>query len=247
MHNLIVGLGEVGKPLAALLAMRHSVTGVDIRSRMSGTVAVDVMHVCFPYRAGFAKIVTGYIAKYQPSVCIIHSTVVPGSTGTVQANAAASVVYSPVRGRHDTMKEDLKRYTKFVAGSDDDGVGLAVDLFESVGIKAMRFSSAEALELAKLFETTYSGVLIAWAQEMSRFCEMASVDYLDVVQFFAEVGYLPRFVFQPGHIGGHCIMQNLALLAKVRCSPFIDAVRESNDNIRRGDGERLYPIPLERQ
>ena len=73
-------------------------------------------------------------------------------------------------------------------------------------------SSPEALELAKLLETTYFGLLIAWAQEMNRFAETANADYLEVGKFFREIGYLPNVLFQPGFIGGHCVMPNIALL-----------------------------------
>jgi hypothetical protein len=43
-----------------------------------------------------------------------------------------------------------------------------------------------------------------------------------------EIDFLPPVGFQPGYIGGHCIMPNLELLEQVRRSPFIDVMRESN-------------------
>jgi UDP-N-acetyl-D-mannosaminuronate dehydrogenase len=115
-------------------------------------------------------------------------------------------------------------------------------------------SSPEALELAKLLETSYFGILVAWAQEMDRFAESVDADYWEAADFFAEIDFLPPVGFQPGYIGGHCVMPNLDLLEHVRPSPFIDVIRESN--IRRArewrerglsTADRLSPRPARRQ
>jgi UDP-N-acetyl-D-mannosaminuronate dehydrogenase len=99
-----------------------------------------------------------------------------------------------------------------------------------------------------LIETTYLGVLIAWAQETNRFCRAAGADYDDVMQMMREIDYLPPVVFQPGFIGGHCVIPNTYLLEQVRPSPFIDVMRSSNDERRaellaegRSPDERLIP------
>jgi UDP-N-acetyl-D-mannosaminuronate dehydrogenase len=36
-------------------------------------------------------------------------------------------------------------------------------------------------------------------------------------------------VFQPGFVGGHCVIPNTYLLEQVQPSPFIEAIRHSND------------------
>ena len=43
-----------------------------------------------------------------------------------------------------------------------------------------------------------------------------------------RLDFFPPVGFQPGYIGGHCVMPNLNLLEQVRRSPFIDLMRESN-------------------
>ena len=50
----------------------------------------------------------------------------------------------------------------------------------------------ESLELAKLAETTYFGVCIAFAQEMNRYAERVGGDYSEAIDFFEEVDFLPR-------------------------------------------------------
>ena len=83
-------------------------------------------------------------------------------------------------------------------------------------------SSCETLELAKLHETTYFGLMVAWSQEVERFCSDLNANYEEVMKFVEEVSYLPPVTFQPGYIGGHCVMPNIELLKKVRSSPFLN-------------------------
>jgi UDP-N-acetyl-D-mannosaminuronate dehydrogenase len=99
-------------------------------------------------------------------------------------------------------------------------------------------SSPEALELAKLMETTYFGVLVSWAQEMNRFAGAVDADYWETTAFMEEIDFFPPVVFEPGYIGGHCVMPNLELLEQVRRSRFIDVMRESNASRERELQER---------
>ena len=46
---VIVGLGEVGKPLLEIIKTRHEVFGVDI-DLAAPVDRCDVMHICFPFR-----------------------------------------------------------------------------------------------------------------------------------------------------------------------------------------------------
>ena len=52
-------------------------------------------------------------------------------------------------------------------------------------------SSPEATELAKLAETTYFGVLIAWAQEIERYCDRSNTDYNEIISFYDEIKFFP--------------------------------------------------------
>ena len=96
--DLVIGVGEVGGPLADLLEAKRTVVRLDVGS---GSVAdgVDVMHVCFSFGDSFSDAVTEYITEHNPRLTVIHSTVVPGTTRNV-ARTGRNVVYSPVRGRH---------------------------------------------------------------------------------------------------------------------------------------------------
>ena len=96
-------------------------------------------------------------------------------------------------------------------------------------MKTKILSSPEAVELAKLTETTYFGLLIAWAQEVERYCDRLSLNYDEIVSFYDEIGYLPPIRFFPGVIGGHCVMSNVGILKSVCNSKILDAIEESND------------------
>jgi UDP-N-acetyl-D-mannosaminuronate dehydrogenase len=252
--TLVVGLGEVGKPLHTILQKRDpEVIGIDIEP-VTVDRHVGIMHVCFPFVAEeeFRSAVAGYARKYSPELIVINSTAVPGTTRGIEEQVGIPCVYSPIRGKHTKMVEDIYMYVKFVAGTDVQSAKRVQGHFIDAGLKSEIMSAPEALELAKLLETTYFGVLIAWAQEMNRFAEAVHADYLEVGRFFREIGYLPDVLFQPGFIGGHCVMPNIALLKRRFESDFLDVVVSSNE-ARKAElavreqvvaGERLKPLPL---
>lgn len=249
---LVVGLGEIGGPLLGILREAHRAAGRDIEDRPFD--GVQVLHLCFPYTSDFVSSASRYVSLYEPAVVVVNSTVVPGTTREIQEKTGVPAVCSPVRGKHARMTDELRRYRKFVAGTSAQAVALVEDHFAAAGITTQRMSSPNALELAKLLETTYFGVLVAWAQEMDRFAGAVDADYWETIDFFEEIDFFPPVGFQPGYIGGHCIMPNLELLEQVRGSPFIDVMRESNSCRARewqerglSTADRLSPRPARRQ
>jgi UDP-glucose/GDP-mannose dehydrogenase family, central domain len=233
---LVVGLGEVGGPLLGILREAHQAAGRDVGDRPFE--GVQVLHLCFPYTSDFISSASRYVSLYEPAVVVVNSTVVPRTTREIQEKTGVPAVYSPVRGKHARMTDELRRYRKFVAGTSAQAVALVEDHFGAAGITTQRMPSPEALELAKLLETTYFGVLVAWAQEMDRFAEAVDADYWEMIDFFEEIDFFPPVGFQPGYIGGHCVMPNLELLEQVRRSPFVDVMRESNGRRAREWQER---------
>ena len=59
-------------------------------------------------------------------------------------------------------------------------------------------------------------------------------------------------MFQPGHIGGHCVMPNIALLQQRFQSEFLELIKRSNEarklelaeEEQESSGERLKPLAL---
>ena len=225
---VVAGLGEVGAPLHHLIAQHHPAIGVDIKpAEPTGQCAV--LHICYPFSAAFVEITAKYIKEYGPALTIINSTVAPGTTRAVHKIARTPIVYSPIRGKHAKMRQDIQQYVKFIGGINRDAAVQAREHFKSIGLKTKLVDCPETAELAKLTETTYFGVLIAWAQEVSRYCDQLNVDYDQVVSFYEEIKFLPPVQYTPGVIGGHCVMPNIEILKKTFVSRILDAIVESNE------------------
>src|SRR5437016_7696540 len=221
---VVVGLGEVGKPLLELASRHHEVIGVDIEppKRVEN---VDVLHICFPFEIkDFIGEAARYIELFKPTLTIVNSTVGIGTTRAIAERTGSAVVNSPVRGKHVRMLEELQHYTKFVGASDHAAAQLAAKHFESMGLKTKILSAPEATELAKLTETTYFGLIIAWAQEVERYCDQLGQNYDEIVSFYEEVKFLPPVKYFPGIIGGHCVMSNIEILGRLRHSEILEAI-----------------------
>ena len=225
---IVVGLGEVGRPLFELMSQYHDTIGVDI-SPVDPVSGVDVLHICFPFEIqDFIGETAHYIDLYKPTLTIINSTVAIGTTRAIAERTGVSVVNSPIRGKHARMLEELSLYIKFIGAMDPDSGERAAKHFQSAGLTSRVLSSPEASELAKLTETTYFGLLIAWAQEVERYCDATGADYNEVVSFYEEIKYLPRVKFTPGAIGGHCVMPNIKILRSLDHSDILAAIESSN-------------------
>ncbi|MGH9343931.1 MAG: hypothetical protein ACRD19_09245, partial [Terriglobia bacterium] len=252
--TLVIGLGEVGKPLCMVLQKQDSeVIGIDIEPAPVNK-HVGIAHICFPFRVEteFEEAVASYARKYSPEVIVINSTVAPGTTRAIETRTGIPCVYSPVRGKHTKMVDDLYLYVKFVAGTNTEAAARVQAHFQAAGLQSEIISKPESLELAKLLETTYFGLLIAWAQEMNRFAVAVDADYLEVGKFFREIAYLPKVLFQPGIIGGHCVMPNIELLQRRFQSDFLETMKASNEarkaelaeQEKQSAGERLQPLSM---
>lgn len=225
---IVAGLGEVGQPLLNILQRSYTCVGVDV-SPVDVDHPCSVLHVCYPFQIkDFIGTTVAYIEKYRPSLTIINSTVSVGTTREVQKRVQTPVIYSPVRGKHAKMEQDMLFYRKFVGGSDSRSTEKAAQHFARAGFKVATFPNAEAGELSKLLETTWLGLLVGWAQDVERMATKCGASYGDVNEFIKEISYLPTNIF-PGVIGGHCVMPNIAILRRGFQSKFLDAVVESNE------------------
>lgn len=228
--TLVVGVGEVGGALAKVLERAYPLARADLKP-----VAIDepvaVMHICFPFtsRRQFESAVRGYVRRFKPQLTIINSTVLPGTTRNLAGATGAPIAFSPVRGKHARMPEELLRYTKFISALDSDAAEMARAHFDAAGMKTRMIAAPETLELAKLAETTYFGVAIAFAQELNRYAGTVGADYEEVTSFFEEVDFLPRVKYYPGFIGGHCVIPNINLLLQIAPAGLLEAVLKSNE------------------
>jgi UDP-N-acetyl-D-mannosaminuronate dehydrogenase len=226
---VVAGLGEVGRPLLELLSTHYRTVGVDIKPPAEPLGEVDVLHVCYPFEIkDFIGETAHYIDKYKPRLTVINSTVAVGTTRAVVERTGAAVANSPVRGKHVRMLQEMRSYTKFVAAIDPADAAYAAEHFKAAGLKTKILAAPEATELAKLTETTYFGLMIAWAQEIERYCDRTGQSYDEIVSIYDEIPFFPTTKYFPGVIGGHCVMPNIKILQRFDDSPILRAIETSN-------------------
>ena len=236
--HYVIGLGEVGEPLMLNIAEHLPCIGIDIDTP-EPEVPCGVMHICIGCKGStFEDIVVGYVDKFQPELLVINSTVPPGTCDRIAERVSCPVAHSPIRGKHARMKSDQRLYDKYVGGVTDEAGRLAEDHFTAAGFRIRRMGNARSTEFAKISSTTYFGLLIAWAQEVERYCDQLGLSYDEVIGFYEEVPYFPNTKFFPGHIGGHCVMPNIELLRSLGHGPIVDAIVRSNEL----KGERDAPV-----
>jgi hypothetical protein len=218
-------MGEVGETLFNLLVDRKfDCIGIDLDNSKCKNYTENkiienpqYLHVCLPGElTGFTDIVVNWINKIKNiKVVIIHSTVKPGTTKTIQEKFSMPILFSPVRGVHKRFLNDIKKYTKFISfdGAEIDSK-IRIDL-EKRFEKIDWMSTTKTAELAKiLVDTTYYGWLINYAQITKMICEKENVDFDEMWKFADEIhenlGNRPKMF--PGIIGGHCVIPNLNLV-----------------------------------
>jgi UDP-N-acetyl-D-mannosaminuronate dehydrogenase len=249
-NNVIVaGLGEVGRPLLELLSEHYKTIGIDIKPPEESVGKVDVLHVCYPFEIrDFVGETARYIDRFNPRLTIINSTVAVGTTRAVAERSGAAVANSPVRGKHVRMLQEMRSYTKFVAAVDSADAKYAADHFKAAGLKTKILAAPEATELAKLTETTYFGLMIAWAQEIERYCDQTGQSYDEISSIYDEIPFFPTIKYFPGIIGGHCVMPNIEILRRFDDSPILRAIETSNrakierESKKKSSNESLEPI-----
>ena len=226
--DVVVGIGEIGKPILTLLSKQNITVGFDLKPDLMNrrifekykNLKTSFLHIAIPATDSFSKNVLELYKKFQPECIVIHSTIKPGTTAKLQAKLSIPVIYSATRGVHKRMIYDLKRYTKFFVISTNAPRGKWAStryakIMKYCGIKTKKMSKPETLELAKIIcDTSYLGWLINYAQLSNVIAIKHGVDYDEMWSFSDEIqeflGNRPKLY--PGYIGGHCVIPNLDLI-----------------------------------
>jgi UDP-N-acetyl-D-mannosaminuronate dehydrogenase len=262
---LVIGLGEIGYTLFALLneeKKSFTVYGLDLdetkmrqlnQSRSKFPSQIDTLHVCLPCsnQQNFADVVVGYVEEFKPKLVIINSTVPPGTTMKVAERCKCLVAHSPARGVHKSaehMKWEMRRWTKYVGGASPGAAQAARCHFEKLNLKVKVLKSCTETELAKLFETTYRAWIIACFQEMHRISRVFGADFDETVDFLEDTHRLrfDRPVMFPGVIGGHCLIPNTELLLAAYDSEFLRLILESNEKRKKEVKDKTVKAEVEK-
>lgn len=242
MKDIVAGLGQIGKPILQLISKSTIAVGYDVNPQLYNKtkfikfekLETRFLHVCIPYTDNFIKNVESLYEKFKPRSLIVHSTISPYTTKTLQTKLPIPVIYSATRGVHKRMLHDLKRYTKFYAiehgtPNADWASKEFSKLMRKSGVDTKRMSSPITLELAKIVcDTSYLGWLINYAQISNMIAIQHKVDYDEMWSFSDEIhkflGNRPKMF--PGFIGGHCVIPNLDLIH----NQTLDLIRDMNNN-----------------
>ena len=226
--DIVVGIGEIGKPILKLLSKHGVVVGFDSNPDLMDerkfekyeSLKTSFLHIAIPVTGKFINNVLKLYKKFQPECIVIHSTIKPGMTEKLQEKLSIPVIYSATRGVHKRMVYDLKRYTKFFVISANAPRGKwattrYVQSMKRCGVKTKKMSKPETLELAKIIcDTSYLGWLVNYAQLSNVIAIEHGVDYDEMWSFSDEIhkflGNRPKMF--PGVIGGHCVIPNIDLI-----------------------------------
>ena len=128
---------------------------------------------------------------------------------------AIHVIHSPERVFSGRIFSDLRQYPKLVGGVDAESTRRGVEFYESFlefderddldrpnGVWSL--GSVEAAEMAKLAETTYRDLNIAFANQLAMAAEALGVDVHAVISACNSQPF--SHIHRPGvAVGGHCI------------------------------------------
>ena len=166
-------------------------------------------------------------AGLAPGALVIYETTLPvGTTRNRFAPMLAAgsgltlgtdlfVAFSPERVYSGRVFADLRKYPKLVGGIDDTSTDKAV-AFYSQGLQfdprpdlaqpngVWNIGTSAAAELAKLAETTYRDINIAFANELAKFSDRNGIDVVQVIDACNSQPF--SHIHRPGiAVGGHCI------------------------------------------
>ena len=236
MNIGIVGHGEIGKSLERVYKdyNEFKLTIID-KDFIRGNGNIDIMNICLPLVGFFDIVVTNYIKKYNPKLCIIHTSTTPGMTERIAEKVSCCVVHSPVRGVHPNLYDGLKTFKKYIGYVDNKGRDLCEKHFDRLELSYESINGPSNTELAKLYSTTYYGLCIAFHGEVKKHFDKLDLNY-DIIPDWNKTyneGYkklgnnnvIRPVLTPPGKfIGGHCVIPNTELLQEIFESKAFDLI-----------------------
>jgi UDP-N-acetyl-D-mannosaminuronate dehydrogenase len=238
----LLGFGEIGQAVYKVYQETGRAYKILVKdlNRDDGLLNVDVLNVAIPYsdKFDFVSEVVNVANSSNAKAVIIHSTVAVGTTRRIKSylDSGTSIAHSPCRGVHPYLYEGLKTFTKFVGSPEGSDASVVAEHLKSLGINTHICKNSETSELAKLLDTSYYGVCIAFHGEAEKACRQFGADFDDVMTAYNNSyneGYtllgksnVVRPVLTPpkGGIGGHCVVQNAELLKKQFESSALDLI-----------------------
>lgn len=238
----LLGYGEIGQAIHKVYKnwnVNHALLIKDL-VRNDGLTDIDILNVAIPYNESFDFLeeVCKVSIESSAKMIIVHSTVAVGTVRKLKEKLKSNVVvaHSPCRGVHPNLYEGIMTFIKFIGSPSNDDALATEKHLNSLGIKTHVCKNSETTELAKLLDTSYYGVCIAYHGEAEKACDKFDADFEDVMTFYNKTyndGYtelkktnVVRPILTPpkNGIGGHCVVQNAELLKKQFQSAALDMI-----------------------
>jgi 3-hydroxyisobutyrate dehydrogenase-like beta-hydroxyacid dehydrogenase len=228
-----IGLGEIGTSVYNIHTPFYSdLKRNDVVKKFNDSVSdCDVVNISIPFfNLQFFKNVLRDNKLKEHCLVIIHSTIPPNTTKELQEEfPQVFIIHSPVRGIHPNLEQGLLTFEKYFGlseklSSNDEYLQMLTHYIKTIYPKFYMCKSKES-ELAKVFSTTFYGLVIAAVKDVKNICDLENVDF-DVVytrwQQQYNDGYttlnmphVVRPVLKPmssNIIGGHCVLPNAQML-----------------------------------
>jgi UDP-N-acetyl-D-mannosaminuronate dehydrogenase len=215
----IIGYGEIGSSLHKLYS-DHDVFILDQRlGYFEDLTDCKVLNICIPFTDDFILEVNEYIEVLEPKLTVIHSTVAPGTTEKI----IGRVCHSPVRGLHPNLDLGIKTFLKYIGSNDFEVSQEYHNHLTELGIQSHICKNSTTTEYAKLLDTTYYGMCIAFHSDVMELCEEKKLDFNEVMTLFNMTynkGYIELgkenvvrpVLYGTKKIGGHCVVSNANIL-----------------------------------
>jgi UDP-N-acetyl-D-mannosaminuronate dehydrogenase len=230
----IIGYGEIGSSLGKVYSefSQFEVCVLDpFIGRDDDLTGSGILNICIPFISDFVNVVNEYIDRFKPELVVIHSTVAPGTT----AKIIGKVCHSPVRGLHPNLDLGIKTFLKYI-GSEDQSVAIQYqNHLSQLGVVSHVCKNSKTTEYAKLLDTTYYGVCIAFHAEVAEVCENENIDFDEVMTLYNKsyndgytkldkVNVIRPVLYKTKKIGGHCVTPNANILKDYMDSKSIQLV-----------------------
>ena len=142
---------------------------------------------------------------------IIESTSPIGTTKQIEnillkdmASKKIHIAYCPERVLPGNIIEELIHNDRIVGGIDDESTKLAKEFYETVILGSVYGTDSTTAETSKLVENGFRDLNIAFANELSMFCDTKGINPYELIELANKH---PRVnIMKPGiGVGGHCI------------------------------------------
>ena len=231
----IIGYGEIGQALDDIYLANNFIPLIKDLDRDDELGGVSILNICIPFSYDFVAQVTEYIDTLKPGLTIIHSTVPPGTTKLI-GSQFPNIAHSPVRGVHPNLAEGIHTFIKVFGGVG--AIPASQHFTHDLGIECDVYESSITTEVAKLLDTSYYGVCIAWHDYAKKLCDKHGINF-DEAQTHYNASYnsgytelgkpnvvRPTLAPPDGSIGGHCVVPNAELLRAELDSKLLEAITD---------------------